>query len=143
MNNMEITRFLPHRKPFLFVDEVETRADGIIVGSYHFTESDFFFAGHFPGFPVVPGVILVEAMAQCGGAGLVQSGAIPYKYHFFMATMKDIKFRRKVVPDETVRFEIRTLRVSHKMLRQKGHCYVGDELAAEAEWMCVITPQSA
>ena len=57
--------------------------------------------------------------------------------------MKDVKFRRKVVPDETVRFEVRTLRATRKMLRQRGYCYVGDELAAEAEWMCIITPQSA
>ncbi len=139
----EIAKFIPHRTPFLFLDEVVSRADGVITGSHCFTESEFFFAGHFPGFPVVPGVILVEAMAQCGGAGLVQAGTIPYKYHFFLATVKDVKLRRKVVPGETVRFEVTTLRVTQKMLRQRGRCYVGDELAAEAEWMCIITPQSA
>ena len=139
----EIAKFIPHRTPFLFLDEVVSRADGVITGSHCFTESEFFFAGHFPGFPVVPGVILVEAMAQCGGAGLVLSGTIPYQYHFFLATVKDVKLRRKVVPGETVRFEVTTLRVTQKMLRQRGRCYVGDELAAEAEWMCIITPQSA
>ena len=138
-----ITQFIPHRPPFLFVDAVMTREDGVIVGTHCFSENEFFFAGHFPGYPVVPGVILVESMAQCGGAGLVSTGAIPYKYHFFLATLKEAKFRRQVVPGETVRFEVTTLRLTGKLMRQRGYCYVGNELAAEAEWMCIITPQSA
>lgn len=141
--NTDISQYIPHRPPFLFVDEVATRADGVIVGSRRFDEDEFFFAGHFPRYPVVPGVILVESMAQCGGAGLVQSGSIPYKYHFFLATLKEVKFRRQVVPGDTVRFEVTNLRLTKKMLRQRGHCYVGNELAAEAEWMCIITPQGA
>ena len=139
----EIAKYLPHRRPFLFLDEVTTRPDGVITGSHCFTESEFFFSGHFPGFPVVPGVILVESMAQCGGAGLVKDGAIPYRYHFFLATVKEAKFRRQVVPGDTVNYEVTTLRSTKKMLRQRGHCYVGGELAAEAEWMCIITPQGA
>ncbi len=139
----EIHQYIPHRPPFLFVDEVAKRPDGVFVGSYRFAPDAFFFAGHFPGYPLVPGVILIESMAQCGGAGLVKDGAIPYRYHFFLATVKEAKFRRQVVPGDTVNYEVTTLRITKKMLRQRGHCYVGGELAAEAEWMCIITPQGA
>jgi 3-hydroxyacyl-[acyl-carrier-protein] dehydratase len=139
----DITKLLPHRRPFLFLDDVATREDGVIIGRHLFDENEFFFSGHFPGYPVVPGVILIESMAQCGGAALVQEGAIPREFHFFLATVRDVKFRRKVTPGETVRFEVRTMRVTKKMFRQRGLCYVGDELTAEADWMCIITPQGA
>ena len=139
----DITTLIPHRRPFLFVDDIMTREDGVIVGSHCFGPDEFFFPGHFPKYPVVPGVILVESMAQCGGAGLVQAGSIPYKYHFFLATVKDVKFRRQVVPGETVRFEVVTVRLTGKMMRQRGRGYVGGDLAVEDDWMCIITPQSA
>ena len=138
----DVKRYIPHRKPFLFVDAFEVRPDKTVTGTRRFTEEDFFFAGHFPGYPVVPGVILVESMAQCGGAGLVWAELIPYRYFFFLATIKDAKFRRQVVCGDTARFEVATLRLTKKLLRQRGMCYVGDELAAEAEWLCVITPQT-
>ncbi len=133
-----IESLLPHRPPFLFVDEVTTLGDGLIVGSRCFVKEEFFFAGHFPSYPVVPGVILVEAMAQCGGAGLVQSGKLPHNSLFFLAMVRDSKFRRQVVPDETVRFEIKTVRLTSKMLRQKGRGYVGTQRAFEADWMCIL-----
>ncbi len=136
---MEVTQYLPHRAPFLFVDQVSTRSDGVVVGSHRFHSDEFFFRGHFPDYPVVPGVILIESMAQCGGAALVQSGVVPYEQHFFLASVKSAKFRRQVRPDEEVRFEVRNLRASGKMLRQSGVCYVGDEVAAEAEWLCVVS----
>ncbi|MDD5707439.1 MAG: 3-hydroxyacyl-ACP dehydratase FabZ [Kiritimatiellae bacterium] len=134
----DVTQYLPHRPPFLFLDHVETRPDGVIVGSRLFREDEFFFKGHFPSYPVVPGVILIESMAQCGGAALVQAGIVPYRKHFFLATVKEAKFRRQVRPGDEVRFEIHNLRTSAKMVRQRGACYVGDELAVEGEWLCVI-----
>ncbi len=133
----EIEGLLPHRAPFLFVDEIIEATSERIVGTHTFAESEFFFPGHFPEYPVVPGVILVETMAQCGGAGVGKLGALGDKL-FFLATIERAKFRRQVRPGETVRMEITNLRTSARMLKQEGKAYVGDELAAEAQWMCVV-----
>jgi 3-hydroxyacyl-[acyl-carrier-protein] dehydratase len=135
----EIEELLPHRTPFLFVDEIDTADKDRIVARHVFTEKEFFFAGHFPEYPVVPGVILVETMAQSGGAGLRKLGIMPGNALFFLATVDKVKFRRQVRPGEEVRSEITNLRVSPKMVKQSGKAYVGDELAAEAEWMCLVS----
>lgn len=133
-----IEALLPHRQPFLFVDEVVSADKERIVARHVFTEKEFFFAGHFPGYPVVPGVILVETMAQSGGAGLRKLGVLGGEALFFLATVDKVKFRRQVRPGDEVRSEIENLRVSPRMIKQSGKAYVGDELAAEAEWMCLV-----
>jgi 3-hydroxyacyl-[acyl-carrier-protein] dehydratase len=134
----EIEGLLPHRTPFLFVDEIVSADKQKIVAKHIFTEKEFFFAGHFPEYPVVPGVILVETMAQSGGAGLRRLGVMGGDALFFLASVDKVKFRRQVRPGEEVRSEIENLRVSAKMIKQSGKAYVGDELAAEAEWLCLV-----
>ncbi|GHV76761.1 beta-hydroxyacyl-ACP dehydratase [Spirochaetia bacterium] len=134
----EIENLLPHRVPFLFVDEIVQADKERIVARHVFTEKEFFFAGHFPEYPVVPGVILVETMAQSGGAGLRKLGILPGDALFFLATVDKVKFRRQVRPGDEVRSEIVNLRLSPKMIKQSGKAYVGEELAAEAEWMCLV-----
>ena len=143
----EIENLLPHRAPFLFVDEITEAGSETIVAKHVFTEKEFFFAGHFPQYPVVPGVILIETMAQSGGAGLQKAlaekssgGKIPENALFFLASVDKVKFRRQVKPGEEVRSEITNLRVSPKMIKQAGKAYVGNELAAEAEWLCLVGP---
>jgi len=132
----DIKAFLPHREPFLFVDRIEKADAEEVIGYRRFTEKDFFFAGHFPGFPVVPGVILIEALAQCGGAGArMVTGNVGL---FFLATVDKVKFRRQVRPGDEVQMVIRNLRLTKKMLRQSGQAFVGDELAVEAEWFCLM-----
>ncbi len=133
---------LPHREPFLFVDRIE-KADGKeIVGYRRFRDSEWFFAGHFPGFPVVPGVILLETMAQCGGAGQrLFDGKKATVY--YLATLEKVRFRRQVRPGEEVRVVVTNLRVSDAMIRQSGQAFVGDELAVEAQWLCLKGPAQA
>jgi 3-hydroxyacyl-[acyl-carrier-protein] dehydratase len=132
-----IPDLLPHRDPFLFVDRLEEVTDEKIIGYRKFTEKDFFFQGHFPQYAVVPGVILIETMAQCGGAGISSSGVLGDSL-FFLATVDKAKFRRQVRPGDEVRMEIRNVRVSKKMIKQAGKAFVGDEVAAEAEWLCLV-----
>lgn len=134
----DIESLLPHRKPFIFVDEIISADENGSVSEHVFTEDEFFFKGHFPEYPVVPGVILIETMAQAGGAALSFQKTFEEGSLFFLATVDKVKFRNQVRPNDKVRMEIKNLRVSKKMIKQSGIAYVGDQVAAEAEWMCLV-----
>ena len=134
----EIEGLLPHREPFLFVSEIVEASAEQITAKHTFTEKDFFFKGHFPEYPLVPGVILIEAMAQAGGAGLKKIASFDTSSLFFLATIDKAKFRRQVRPGDELYSEIKNVRISSGMIKQKGKAYVGTELAAEAEWMCLV-----
>jgi len=134
----EMEKLLPHRDPFLFIDTIDQNDEDKIVARHIFTENEFFFRGHFPEYPVVPGVILVETMAQAGGAGLVRRNIMGGSSLFFLASVDKVKFRRQVRPGEEVTLVIENLRVSPRMIKQSGKVYVGEELATEAEWMCLV-----
>jgi len=138
MENVDIESLLPHRKPFLFVDKLLYNGHDGSASLYTFKEDEFFFAGHFPDFPIVPGVILVETMAQAGGMALLQRGSIPKENPFFLASIIKAKFRMQVYPNTTVKIEIKNLRISENMIRQSGKIYIKESVAAEAEWMCLI-----
>ncbi len=134
---MTITNLLPHRDPFLFVDELQTVSEEEIVGTRTFRPEEPFFVGHFPEYPVVPGVILVESMAQCGGAGVRELGVLGDKL-FFLASVNNVKFRRQVRPGDTVTMTVKNQRISPRMLRQSGVATVNGETVCEAEWMCLV-----
>ena len=133
----DIESLLPHRKPFLFVDEIVSADSEGVVATHTFTEEEFFFKGHFPGHPVVPGVVLVETMAQVAGAALVATqtvkpgpdGSPPL---FFLATVDEVKFRRPVVPGDTLTTigENKVIKSSVGKFQLRG--YVEGELVAEA-----------
>lgn len=133
----KIKELIPHREPFLYVDALESITEDKIVGSRTYTEDDYFFKGHFPDYPVVPGVILVESMAQCGGAGVRDLLGADDDSIAFLASIDKVKFRKPVRPGDTVRFEIENLRISPLLIKQRGSAYVGDEIVAEAQWLCV------
>ncbi len=137
MGYKDVKELLPHREPFLYVDRLDEVSDKRIVGTRIYKESEYFFKGHFPEYPVVPGVILVESMAQCGGAGAAESGILGDKL-FFLATVDKVKFRRQVVPGDEVRFEIDNVQLTSRGIRQTGKAYVGDQVAAEASWLCLM-----
>ena len=138
----EIAALLPHRPPFLFVDRLQEATTDKTVGFKRFLESEFFFAGHFPEYPVVPGVILVECLAQCGGAGYVQASGGYDGSISFLASVEKAKFRRQVRPGDELRMEVTNLRTSATVLRQSGKGYVNGELAVEAQWMCLRSKEA-
>lgn len=140
-----ITELIPHRHPFLLVDRIERADAEEIVGYKRFGADEPFFAGHFPGYPVVPGVLLVECMAQTGGAGVVAMGASEQAGAqageearvTFLASIEKAKFRRQVRPGDEVRVVVTTKRRSNNAIRQSGKVYLGEQVAAEAEWLCL------
>lgn len=139
----DVQKYLPHRPPFSFLDEFETTPDGMqINGRRTFRADEFYFQGHFPGLPVVPGMLLVEALAQCGGAGMVKAGRVPQGCDFFLASVKDVKFHCRVVPGDTLEMEVETVKtIQNKFLVQRGKGFAGGKLAVEAQWVCAVVPK--
>jgi beta-hydroxyacyl-ACP dehydratase FabZ len=128
----EILTLLPHRYPFLLIDRAEIINESKAIGYKNVTVNEPFFQGHFPGNPIMPGVLILEAMAQTGAVLLFTViGEKPNKLIYFMG-MDKVKFRQPVLPGDQIRFEIIMLRFQGKVGRMQGKAYVGDKLVAEA-----------
>ncbi len=140
LESTEIQAILPHRYPFLLVDRIEELELGKrVVGVKNVTINEPFFQGHFPGRPVMPGVLIIEAMAQVGGVLAFKSAQEKgCKLVYFMGIDK-AKFRKPVGPGDQIRFVVDVLRARHPYWKMRGEAYVDKALVCEAELMAMIT----
>jgi len=140
MDVRQIIDIMPHRYPFLLVDRIIEQEGKRIVGIKNVTINEPFFQGHFPGHPVMPGVLIIEAMAQVGGLllmSLVKDPEHHRKVVYFMA-LDAVKFRRPVVPGDQLRFELTMLKFGGRTCRMRGEAFVDGNLVCEAEMMAAV-----
>ena len=134
-----IRHMLPHRPPFLLVDRIFHRDEQSVAGIKNVTMNEPFFVGHFPEEPVMPGVLIVEAMAQCSGILVLGTVPDPENYSTYFMKIDGVKFKRKVVPGDTLQFEIHLLEpIRRGVALVEGKAFVGDTLACEAVMMAQI-----
>ena len=139
MEFRRILETLPHRYPILLVDRIlEVEAGRRIVGLKNVTFNEPFFQGHFPGHPIMPGVLIVEAMAQTGGVLLLGELERPEDKVVYFMSLDNVKFRRPVVPGDQLRMEVEVLQNRGSTCRLKGMAYVEGKLVTEAEMMARI-----
>jgi UDP-3-O-[3-hydroxymyristoyl] N-acetylglucosamine deacetylase/3-hydroxyacyl-[acyl-carrier-protein] dehydratase len=134
-----IKGFLPHRPPFLLVDKIIDLQEKTIVGVKNVTMNEPFFVGHFPDEPVMPGVLQVEAMAQIGGILVLSQVDDPKLYSTYFLKIDNIKFRKKVVPGDTLVFKLELVtEIRRGVANMKGTAFVGSTIVAEGEFMAQI-----
>ena len=139
MDNIRIRQLLPHRYPMQLVDKVIAIGPTSIVGVKNTTANEPFFTGHFPEEPVMPGVLQVEAMAQCGGLLVLSQVDEPERWSTYFMRIDEVKFRQKVVPGDTLLFRVELLHpVRHGVSTMKGYVFVGDHVVSEAQFTAQI-----
>ena len=139
MDVNRIRELLPHRYPMQLVDKVIELGPTTIVGVKNVTSNEPFFQGHFPEEPVMPGVLMVEAMAQCGGLLVLNTLEEPERWSTYFMKIDDVKFRQKVVPGDTLLFKVELLApVRHGISSMKGYMFVGDNVVDEATFTAQI-----
>lgn len=138
-----IKQILPHRYPILLVDRILELEEGKrVVGIKNVTVNEPFFQGHFPDYPVMPGVLIIEAMAQVGAVAILSMPAYAGKIALF-AGIDNARFRRQVIPGDTLRIEVEVVKLRGTIGKSKARAYVGDDLAAEGELMFAVAAAKA
>lgn len=139
MDINKIRSLLPHRPPFLLVDKIFRLTENMVVGVKNVTMNEPHFVGHFPEEPVMPGVLIVEAMSQCGGILVLNGVPDPENYSTYFMKIDSVKFRNKVVPGDTLVFKlITTAPIKRGIVQMKGYAYVGKKLVCEGEFMAQV-----
>lgn len=139
MDNVRIRQLLPHRYPMQLIDKIVAMGANTIVGIKNVTANEPFFQGHFPQEPIMPGVLQIEAMAQCGGLLVLSQLQEPEKWSTYFLKIDGVKFRHKVVPGDTLLFRVELLSpVRHGISSMKGYMFVGDHVVSEATFTAQI-----
>ena len=136
----EIMKCLPHRYPMLLVDRILEIGDGRIVGLKNVTANEPFFQGHFPGAPIMPGVLIIESLAQCGGVLFARDMEMGDKIFYFGGIDK-ARFRKPVIPGDQLILEVTVLQRRSGTARLKGVARVDGNIVAEAEFLSVLAPR--
>lgn len=140
MDVNQIMEMLPHRQPFLLIDKIFELSDSHVIGLKNVTMNEPFFAGHFPGAPVMPGVLIVEAMAQTGGILVLSTVPDPENYLTFFMKIDKVKFKQKVVPGDTLIFNCSLITpIRRGICHMQGYAYANGKLCVEAELMAQIS----
>jgi beta-hydroxyacyl-ACP dehydratase FabZ len=135
----KIREILPHRYPFLLVDRIVEMEPERVVGIKNVTVNEPFFVGHFPDYPVMPGVLIIEAMAQVAGVLVLSQMEDRANKLVFLASVEEAKFREQVRPGDQLRIEMTVIKRKARIAKMRGEARVGDKIAAEAQVMCVLS----
>ncbi len=135
----KIIELMPHRYPFLLLDSVELKEENMVIGIKNVTYNEPFFQGHFPGDPIMPGVLIIESMVQAGGFLLFKKLDDPEKKNVYFTSINRAKFRNPVRPGDVLRHEVTLVSFRSNFCKLMGKSFVEDKLVAEGEFTAAIT----
>lgn len=139
----KIMDLMPHRYPFLLLDRVEQTEDNIVIGIKNVTYNEPFFQGHFPGDPIMPGVLIVESMVQAGGFLLLNKLDDPKKKTVYFTSINKAKFKHPVRPGDVLRHEVELVSFRLNFCKLKCKSFVGDKVVAEGEFTAAVTERNS